>query len=153
MPEVRGVWSDELTGSVAEQLPKLGVRGVLVQMADKGQILQLQCEMPTCYCPKGRRRFQDRPRTTPFPDWAPNADHHPTLKMDGGHLDPWNVRLAHVRCNGEDYAWRSRIRRMLETDKYLSFEQIVGALNKKGVRPPPGNRAWSARTVRKDYVS
>jgi len=84
--------------------------------------------MPTCYCPKGARHFQYRPKTTPFPDWAPNADHYPKLKMDGGHLDPWNVRLAHVHCNQVDFAWRGRIRRMLEKDTRMSFEQIAEAL-------------------------
>jgi hypothetical protein len=125
----------------------------MVQMAEKGQLLELECEMPTCYCPKGPRRFQYRPRTTPFPDWAPNADHYPTLKMDGGHLDPWNVRLAHVRCNNVDFAWRGRIRRMLENDKKMSFEQIAEALNDEGVQPPPGTNTWSAATARKAYVS
>jgi hypothetical protein len=33
--------------------------------------------------PKGATSLQYRPRTTPFPDWAPNPDHYPTLKMDG----------------------------------------------------------------------
>ena len=145
--------SHEQNASVAERLRKLGVRGVLVHMAEHDQILELACEMPTCYCPKGTRHFEYRPPTTPFPDWAPNADHHPTLKMDGGHLDPWNVRLAHVRCNNEDYAWRSRIRRMLKKNKTMSFAQIADALNKKEVRPPPGTNTWAARTVRKAYVS
>lgn len=148
-----GVWGDGLSGSVAERLKQLGVGGIVVQMAEEGQILELTCEMPTCSCPKGPRQFQYRPQRTPFPDWAPNADHYPTLKRDGGHLDPWNVRLAHVRCNSEDFAWRDRIRRMLEKDKYMSFEQIAQALNKKEVRPPPGTNAWSARTARKAYVS
>jgi hypothetical protein len=122
-------------------------------MAENGQLLELECEMSTCFCPKGPRRFQYRPQTTPFPDWAPNADHYPTLKMDGGHLDPWNVRLAHVRCNNVDFAWRGRIRRMLEKDKKMSFEQIAEALNDKGVQRPPGTNTWSAATARKAYVS
>lgn len=122
-------------------------------MARNGQILELKCEMPTCYSPQGRRRFQVRPPKTPFPDWAPNADHYPKLRMDGGHLDPWNVRLAHVLCNSEDVAWRRRIRRMLEKDPNLSFAQIAKALNEEGVRPTPGTNAWSARTTRKAYVS
>ena len=32
--------------SVADQLRKLGVKGVLVQMAERGQLLALKCEMP-----------------------------------------------------------------------------------------------------------
>ncbi len=148
-----GVWADGLKGTVAKRLRKLGLRRVLVQMAENGQLLGLKCEMPTCYCPYGRWRFQYRPKTTPFPDWAPNADHYPKLKMDGGHLDPWNVRLAHVSCNAVDVAWRGRIHRMLEKDPRMSFEQIAKALNDKGVRPPHGTNTWSAATARKAYVS
>ena len=35
--------------SVADQLREHGVRGVLVQMAERGQLLALKCEMPQCY--------------------------------------------------------------------------------------------------------
>ena len=146
-------WADDLKGPVAEQLGKLGVKGVLAKMAMNGQLLELVCEMPTCYCPKGRRRFQYRPPRTPFPPWAPNADHYPKLRMDGGTLEPWNVRLAHVRCNNVDFAWRSRIRRMLEKDEKMSFAQIAEALNKNVVQPPPGTNAWSAASARKAYRS
>ena len=40
--------------SVADQLRELGVKGVLVQMAERGQLLALKCEMPQCYHHKGR---------------------------------------------------------------------------------------------------
>ena len=40
--------------SVADQLRKLGVKGVLVRMAERGQLLALKCEMPQCYYHKGR---------------------------------------------------------------------------------------------------
>jgi hypothetical protein len=110
--------------------------------------------MPTCYCREGRRYFENRPKTTPFPDWAPNADHYPKLKMDDGHLDPWNVRLAHVYCNNMDDGWRKRIRRMVEKDPTLSFKAIAEALNrKKKSIAPPGAKSWTARLVRKAYVS
>jgi len=49
--------------TVAEQLRALGTRGVLVQMAERGQIFELRCEMPKCYCHKGRGHFD--PRSTP----------------------------------------------------------------------------------------
>jgi len=152
-----GDWAGALKGTVAERLKELGVRGVLVQMAENGQLLELECEMPTCYCPKGSRRFQYRPEKTtpspPLPDWAPNPDHYPRLKMDGGHLDPWNVRLAHVHCNQVDFASRGRIRRMLEKDKKISFERIAKELNDKSIQPPRGTNTWSAATARKAYVS
>ena len=141
MPARSGDWADGLKGTVAEKLRELGLRRVMVEMAENGQLLELACEMPTCYSPYGPRRFQFRPKTTPFPDWAPNADHYPKLKMDGGHLDPWNVRLAHVHCNQWDVAWRGRIRRILEKDEWKSFEQIAEVLNHKGVQPPPGTNS------------
>src|SRR6266568_3618222 len=89
--------------ALAQRLHDLGVKGVLILMAERGQILELRCEMPMCFCPSGRNHFDIKLRAAaPLPDWAPNADHYPTLKADKGHLDPWNVRLAHVRCNHDD---------------------------------------------------
>jgi hypothetical protein len=108
--------------TVAEQLRALGRRGVLVQMAQRGQIIELRCEMPMCYCHKGREYFD--PRSTPLTAWAPSPDHYPRLKADGGQLIPWNVRLSHILCNREDYGWRMRIIRMLE--KGMSLEEIAG---------------------------
>jgi hypothetical protein len=134
---------------VADRLREREVRGVLLQMAQRGQLVELRCEMPTCYCHKGRAHF-DRKSHPPGP-WDPSADHYPRLKSDGGHLVPWNVRLAHVLCNREDYAWRMRIRRMLE--KGMSLEEAAMNLNEKGVRTPHGSGKWSATTVRKAFVS
>jgi len=135
--------------TLAGRLRALGTRGVLVQMAQRGQIIELQCEMPKCYCHKGRGYFE--PRSTPLPDWAPSPDHYPRLKADGGHLVPWNVRLSHLLCNQEDYGWRMRIRRMLE--KGMSLEEIAENLNHQGIRRPHGSVTWSATSVRKAFVS
>jgi hypothetical protein len=33
-----------------EQLEDLGVRGILRQLAKDGQIIDVRCEMPQCYC-------------------------------------------------------------------------------------------------------
>ena len=57
--------------SVADQLRELGVKGVLVKMAERGQLLALKCEMPQCYHHKGRGVFD--PVTTPRTKWAPSA--------------------------------------------------------------------------------
>jgi hypothetical protein len=137
--------------SIEDQLRKLGVRrGVLVRMAQSGQIIELRCEMPKCYCHKGRGSFEKR--THPQRSvWAPSADHYPLLKADGGELVPENVRLAHVLCNQEDYVWRGRIRRMLK--KGMSLEQIAEDLTNKGIRRPHGSPKWTASTVRKAFVS
>ena len=40
---------------VAAQLRALGVKSVLVQMAERGQLLALKCEMPQCYHQGARR--------------------------------------------------------------------------------------------------
>jgi hypothetical protein len=140
-----------MEGTIEDQLRELGVvRGVLVRMAQSGQILELRCEMPKCYCNKGRGYFERRspPRRVV---WAPSADHYPQLQADGGKLVPWNVRLAHVLCNQEDFVWRGRIRRMLE--KGMSLEEIAENLTHKGIRRPHGSAKWSASTVRKAFVS
>lgn len=54
--------------TVAERLKALGVKGVLIQMAKNGQILELRCEMPTCYCPKGPEHIDPWPDPRPAPD-------------------------------------------------------------------------------------
>jgi hypothetical protein len=135
--------------TLERRLRALGTRGVLVQMAQRGQIIELRCEMPKCYCHKGRGHFEKR--STVRSDWAPSADRYPRLKADGGHLVPWNVRLGHVLCNQEDYVWRMRIRRMLE--KGMSLDEIAETLNHEGIRKPWGSATWSATLVRKAFVS
>jgi len=105
--------------------------------------------MPNCYCHKGRSYFEAKSTTRRL--WAPSADHYPRLKADGGHLVPSNVRLAHVLCNQRDYLWRTRIRRMLE--KGMALEQIAESLNTKGIPLPHGSATWTAKSVRKAYVS
>jgi hypothetical protein len=138
--------------TLADQLSARGVgpRDVLVRMARRGQIIELRCEMPKCYCPKGRGHF-DRRSHPQRVLWAPSADHYPQLQADGGKLVPWNVRLAHVHCNQEDWVWRGRIRRMLE--KEMSLKDIAQELNKEGIRRPLGSAKWSASAVRKAFVS
>src|SRR5436305_1803816 len=82
-----------------------------------------RCEMPQCYCFRGRRYFDERGTHS---DWEPTADHYPRLKMHGGHLTPDNVRLAHRLCNRRDYEWRTRINAML--GKRMSLEKIADQL-------------------------
>lgn len=128
------------------------VRGEIVRMARRGQLQEVRCEMPTCYCPQGRREFA--PRSNPMTEWALNADHYPRLKVDGGKLTPGNIRLAHVLCNNQDYWWRIKIRKML--DRGLSLEVIASELNQvrnKDRLTPHGTGSWSAAAVRKAYVS
>jgi hypothetical protein len=135
--------------SVADQLRTLGVKGVLVQMAERGQLLALKCEMPQCYHRKGRGAFD--PVTTPRTKWAPSPDHYPILKSAGGHLVPENVRLSHVWCNNRDYGWRKQIGTLFAKGK--SLEEIAETLNRKDVPPAHGTNRWTAAMVRKAYVS
>src|SRR6476660_36383 len=114
--------------SVVEQLEAFGVRGILRQLAQDGQIIDVRCEMPQCYCFRGRRYFE---RISPGADWMPTADHYPRLKMHGGHLTPDNVRLAHRLCNQRDYIWRVKINSML--GNRMSLEAIAYELNVKKV--------------------
>ena len=134
--------------SVVEELDKLGVRGILRQLAKDGQIVDLRCEMPQCYCVRGRRHFDPRPCGS---DWSPTADHYPRLKMHGGHLTPDNVRLAHRLCNRRDFEWRTRINALL--GKRMSLEEIAAHLNGKKVPPIHGTNRWTASAVRKAFVS
>jgi hypothetical protein len=147
MPQEAGVGG--AGSSVADQLRALGVKGVLVQMAEHGQLLALKCEMPQCYHHKGRGAFD--PVTTPRTKWAPSPDHYPILKSAGGHLVPENVRLSHIWCNNRDYGWRRQIRTLLAKGKSLA--EIAEALNGKGVPPAHGTNRWTAAMVRKAYAS
>lgn len=144
--------------ALVARLRDLGVKRVLVEMARNGQILELKCEMPTCYCdhPDRRRHFDPWPDPGSAPEnrWSPNPDHFPNLRKDGGERKPWNIRLAHVLCNNLDIGWRRRIRRLLEKDPTRSFADIAEVLNrKKRVQVPPGFESWTAEIVRNVYVS
>jgi hypothetical protein len=120
-----------------------------VQMAERGQLLALRCEMPQCYHHKGRGAFD--PVTTARTKWAPSRDHYPILKSAGGKLVSENVRLSHTECNQRDYNRRKQIGTLLENGK--SLEDIADTLNRKGVPPAHGTNQWTAAMVRKAYVS
>ena len=131
-----------------EKLEALGVRGILLQLARNGQLIDVRCEMPQCYCFQGRRYFDPRPTGS---DWEPTADHYPRLKMHEGHLTPGNVRLAHRLCNRRDYIWRKKINAMLE--ERMSLEEIAAHLNAQKVPAIHGTNRWTASSVRKAFVS
>ncbi len=152
--EVRGPEAEppavpaEAEASAVEKLEALGVRGILRQLAQDGQLIDVRCEMPQCYCSRGRRYFAPN---TPPSDWSPTADHYPRLKSHGGHLTPDNVRLAHKRCNHRDYQWRMKINAML--GKRMSLKQIAERLNAQKVPTIHGTNRWTASSVRKAFVS
>jgi len=131
-----------------EKLQSLGVHGILLQLARDGQIIDVRCEMPQCYCFRGRRYFDPK---CPRSDWSPTPDHYPMLKAHGGHLTPDNVRLAHLLCNKRDYGWRMKINAML--GKRISLEAIAARLNAQKVPPIHGTNRWTAASVRKAFVS
>ena len=131
-----------------EKLESLGVRGILRQLARDGQLVEVRCEMPQCYCYGGRRYFDPRSSGS---DWEPTADHYPRLKMHGGHLTADNVRLAHRLCNRRDYWWRKKINAML--GKRMSLEAIAEHLNAQQVPTIHGTNRWTPASVRKAFVS
>jgi hypothetical protein len=138
----------DVGGTPVEQLERLGARGILWQLARDGQLIDVRCEMPQCYCSRGRKHFDPR---GPYSDWEPTADHYPRLKMHGGHLSPDNVRLAHRLCNRRDYEWRKRIDAMLA--KGMSLAEIAAKLNAQKVPTIHGTNSWTAASVRKAFVS
>lgn len=125
------------------------MQGILVQMVERGQIMVLRCEMPTCYSDAGRQSFD--PVGTLPDDWVPTQDHHPTLKSKGGKRVPSNSRLAHKKCNAVDQAWKTRIEPLLDAGQ--SLREISDALNVDGVEPPRGQKNWTPRSVRYAYTS
>ena len=134
--------------TAVERLEELRVRGILMQLARDEQLIDVRCEMPQCYCFRGRRYFDPRPTGS---DWEPTADHYPRLKMHGGHLTPDNVRLAHRLCNRRDYQWRVKISAML--GKRMSLEAIAEQLNAEKVPMVHGTDRWTAGSVRRAFVS
>ncbi len=131
-----------------ETLERFGVRGILRRVAQDGQLLDVRCEMPQCYCFRGRRYFES---VASGSDWSPTADHYPKLKMHGGHLTADNVRLAHRLCNRRDFQWRTRINAMLA--KRMSLPEIAEKLNAESVPTIHGTNRWTAVSVRKAFVS
>ena len=113
-----------------------------------GQIIDMRCEMPQCYCFRGRRHFEPK---SPRSDWSPTPDHNPRLWAHGGHLTPDNVRLARRLCNRRDYICRKKINTML--GKRMSLEEIAEKLNATKVPTSHGTNRWTAASVRKAFVS
>ena len=134
--------------SALDQLEALGVGGILRQLAKDGQIVDVRCEMPQCYCFRGRRYFDPARACS---DWSPTADHYPQLKMNGGLLTPDNVRLGHKLCNNLDYTWRQKINAMLA--KRMSLDEIAVHLNEQKVPTIHGTNRWTPAAVRKAFVS
>lgn len=146
----QGVAEDLRRRAVLEELIAIGIDdGVLHVMARDGQLLELKCETPKCYCDRGRSYFPKPP--IPNSDWDPTIDHYPILKSNGGHKDPWNVRLAHKLCNSEDFAWRDRITRMIR--EHLSLQEMADELNRAGVRRPTGAGPWTPASVRDTFAT
>jgi hypothetical protein len=137
--------------SIADQLRGLGVkdRDVLVKMAERGQLLEVKCEMPECYHEEGRDKFDQLTPTRS--KWAPSRDHYPILASAKGKLVPQNVRLSHTECNQRDYTRRQQIGGMLAEKKPLT--DIADFLNRRKYPPPLHADQWTAALVRKAYVS
>ena len=120
---------------------------ILLQLARDGQFIDVCCEMPQCYYHRGRRDFAPMsPRT----DWSPSADHYPILKSHNGKLSADNVRLAHYRCNQNDYIFRTKINAMLV--KRMSLDEIAASLNAQNVPKIHGTNEWTPQRVRQAFL-
>ncbi|HWA54306.1 MAG TPA: hypothetical protein VG816_09065, partial [Solirubrobacterales bacterium] len=126
--------------SVADRLRGYGAKGILVQMAERGQILELKCEMPQCYHPNGRDKFESL--ATERRLWAPSRDHYPILNSAGGKLRADNVRLSHTECNQRDHTRRKQIGALLLAGE--SLEDIADTLNRKKTPAFHGTKRWTA---------
>ena len=136
--------------AIVDGLIAIGIEdGVFHVMARDGQLLELKCETPRCYCERGRDYFPRPP--LPDSDWDPTLDHYPILKSNGGHKDPWNVRLAHKWCNREDGAGRARVTRMIK--EHRSLAEMADELNRLGVLHPSGTGPWTPELVRAAFVA
>jgi hypothetical protein len=91
--------------AAAAKLRDLGVKGILIEAAEKGYITQVACKMPECFCPEelgGACYFE--PVTEELSDWMPTHEHFPRPKREGGHRSVDNAILAHRLCNRIDYS-------------------------------------------------
>jgi hypothetical protein len=57
------------------------MKGILTLMAERGQLLEMSCEIPKCYSHRRRHSF-GRIGTMPD-DWTPSADHYPHVEVQG----------------------------------------------------------------------
>src|SRR5688500_3753489 len=134
--------------TAVERLEELRVRGILMQLARDGQLIDVRCEMPQCYCHRGRRCFDP---ISPYSDCEPTADHYPRLKMHGGRLTRDNVPLGHRLCNKRDYIWAMKMNSLLA--KRMSLGASAEKLNEDKFRTIHGTSRWTAASVRKAFVS
>ena len=87
-----------------QALKSLGVKGILIEAAERGYITQVTCAMPECFCPEelgGACYFEPVAGGT---DWIPTHEHFPRPKREGGHRSHDNAVLAHRLCSRIDYS-------------------------------------------------
>ncbi len=95
---------DPERAKIVEELKKLGVTGIMITLAEQGEISKVECAAEeNCLCPDelgGGTHFDTIPE--PISDWIPTQDHI-TLKSEGGKLTVDNVQLMHRLCNRVRY--------------------------------------------------
>ena len=61
------------------------------------------------------------------------------------------MRLSHMLCNLEDFAWRDRVTRMIK--EHRSLAEMADELNRVGALHPFGTGPWTAASVRSAFVA
>ena len=123
----------EAAAAAVQKLQEFGVRGVLLQMARDGQIIDVRCEMPQCYCFRGRSQLRSE-----IAECRLVADGRPLPEAQSSTegISPPTTSGSRIGvCNQRDYLWRMRINAML--GKRMSLEDIAdGAECQEGSRDP-----------------
>ena len=145
----------KVEGSFAKRLEAHGAKRVLIDMAENGQILKLRCEMLTCYCPDGRQRFDDWPRfargartrLVPQPRPLPDLE-------DGPRTLEAVERSASARLL-QQHGLRLALTHPLDAREgaHPLLRQDRGGFEQKEERARAPAKSWTARLVRKAYVS
>ena len=114
-----------------------------MQMAERGQLLALKCEMPRCYHHKGRGAFD--PVTSRAPSGCPRRS--PPISTAGGKLVRERPAVPHRSATSGTSYRRAQTGRSAANGESLS--EIAETLNRKGVPRPTvrtgGRPPWCAR--------
>jgi hypothetical protein len=130
-----------------EKLQGLRVRGILWQLARDGQIIDVRCEMPQCYCFRVEGT-SSRDRRVPIESRRLTTIRDSRCTRDTSHSTTSDSRIGSAT---DLTTWRVKINAML--GKRMSLEAIAEMLNAEKVPTIHGTNRWTAASVRKAFVS